>query len=123
MKYLLLLLAIPCLSASECGNKKSNAETEVVKDSIPSCVRQLIDKSLKEVPPNAPVQVEEYVYHAKTVYVFTAQCCDQYNVAYDDSCNMICAPSGGFSGRGDGKCPGFADSAKYVRIVWKNPAK
>ena len=29
---------------------------------------------------------------------------DYDNLLFDDNCNYICAPSGGFSGAGDGKC-------------------
>lgn len=83
----------------------------------------MIDVQQKEIPPNAPVQIEEYVYKGKTVYLFTAQCCDQYNVLYDDSCKMICAPSGGFIGKGDGKCEDFSKMARLVKLIWKESPK
>ena len=83
----------------------------------------MIDVQQKEIPPNAPVQIEEYVYKGKTVYLFTAQCCDQYNVLYDDSCKMICAPSGGFIGKGDGKCEDFLKMARLVKLIWKESPK
>ncbi len=114
MKNLIALLLIPFLSASECGNHK--------KDPVPACVQALIDKGTKE-PMDAPVQIDEYSYNGKKVYLFIAQCCDQYNMLYDDSCKAICAPSGGFTGRGDGKCKDFDSTAKHVKLIWKNPSK
>lgn len=123
MKYLLILLIFPFLSASECGKKKANSGGDVSRDSIPVCVRKILDEQNKEIPPNQPVQIDEYNYNGKTVYLFTAQCCDQYNVLYDDSCKMMCAPSGGIIGKGDGKCEGFTKEAKLIKTIWKEQAK
>ena len=44
----------------------------------------------------------------RPVYLFTPTCCDQFNPLYDADGRYICAPSGGFSGSGDGKCPAWA---------------
>ncbi len=126
MKYLLILLVFPFLSASECGKKKrikSIDKTASIKDSIPVCIRKMIDAGNKEIPPNAPVQVDEYNYNGKTVFLLTAPCCDQFNTLYDDSCQMICSPSGGITGRGDRKCEDFSKTAKHIKLVWENPAK
>lgn len=126
MKYLLILLLVPLFSASKCGeHKKENAgqeNTEAAKDSIPACVQKLIDAGSKEIP-DAPLQVDEYLYKNKKVFLLTAQCCDQFNILYDDSCKAICAPSGGFTGRGDGKCTDFDSTAKHIKLLWKNPSK
>lgn len=124
MKYLLILFIFPFLSASECGKKKDKTGDEAqqnnMPDSIPVCVRQLIDTAANETPSNSPVQVDEYEYMGKTVYLITAHCCDQYNMLYDTSCQPICAPSGGFTGRGDGKCEDFSKTAKHIKLIWKN---
>ena len=117
MKYLLALLICPFLSASECANHKKQVVTtkensEQVKDSIPACVQRMIDSGRKEIP-DAPVQVDEYIFKGKKTFLFTAQCCDQFNMLYDDSCKAICAPSGGFTGRGDLRCTDF-DSLKSI---------
>jgi hypothetical protein len=129
MKYLLLLLVIPALSASECGKKKEKAvtdnETNQVVDSttLPVCLQQLIDNAKKEDPPNLPEQVDVYLYKGNKVYLVTAPCCDFFNLVYDDSCKTICAPSGGITGRGDGRCPDFDSVAKLVKQIWKKPSK
>ena len=123
MKYLLLLLVIPFLSASDCGSKKEKKAVDSKTDTtvLPACVQKMIDDAKKEEPPMPPVQVDEYSYKGKKVYLFTSQCCDFYNLVYDDSCKNLCAPNGGFTGRGDGKCPDFDSTAKRVRTIWKNP--
>lgn len=127
MKYLLILLVFPILSASECGKKKNKkddvTDTEMAKDSVPVCVRKLLNESMKTVPEDEPEQVDEYLYNGKTTYLLTAQCCDQFNTLYDDSCKVICSPTGGITGRGDLKCEDFSKSAKHIKMIWKKSAK
>ena len=125
MKYLLLLLTFPFLSASECGKKKNETVVSATKiadaskDSIPVCVKKIIDDANKETPPNPPLQVDEYLYNGKTVFLVTAPCCDFFNTVYDDSCKMICSPTGGITGQGDGKCKDFSTTAKHIKLIWK----
>jgi hypothetical protein len=122
MKYLLLLLVFPILSASECDQNKKNKTAEnkeAVKDSIPVCVRKMIDDAGKESPANTPEQVDEYLYNGKTVYLFRAPCCDQFNTLYDENCKAICSPTGGFTGRGDRKCEDFSKTARHIKMIWK----
>ena len=127
MKYFLLFFVFPLLSATECGKKKKKPEVAVeqqpVTDTIPLCVQQLIDRAKQEDPPNPPIRVDEYRYGGKTVYLFTAGCCDFFNMLYDTACHPLCAPSGGITGRGDGKCTGFSGSATFVKNIWKNEKK
>ena len=123
MKYLLVLLLVPILSASDCGHHKKESavkeDQQAAKDSIPVCVRALIGKE----PTEAPLQIDEYLYKGKKVYLFTPQCCDQFHMLYDDSCKSICAPTGGFTGRGDGKCTDFDSTAKHVKLIWASSSK
>ena len=112
MKYLLLTLSLPLFLTCQC-NKKTGE--------IPSCIQKKID-SIKAVSKwNPPAEVNEYIYQGKHVYLFSADCCDQYNELSDSNCNYICAPSGGITGSGDMKCPDFRSSAKFVKLIWKDP--
>lgn len=130
MKYLLLAVAFIACTSEKCSHKKKVAEdkaavqvkepvqvVEESKEMLP-CLREIVGKGEKESPPNAPVRIEEYLWNGKRVFLITANCCDQFNEVVDDSCHVICASSGGFSGRGDGKCPDFSKEAKLVRQVW-----
>lgn len=65
------------------------------------------------------MQISSYLYQGKTVYLVTPDCCDQYISLYDDNCNFLCAPSGGLTGKGDGKCPDFYDKATKGTLIWK----
>ncbi len=147
MNYLLSLLLLAVLSVNECCQHKTKPEvvTENKPDSvtgtkpdtviqnqpetkpdskgdIPACVQKQIDEAAKQSRAEAPVQIDEYLYKGKKVYLFTAPCCDQFNTLYDTNCKAICSPSGGFTGRGDGACKDFDSLAKHVKMIWTNPA-
>jgi hypothetical protein len=49
-------------------------------------------------------------YKGKPAYLFQSLCCDQYDYLYDVNGNLICAPSGGIAGGGDGRCEVEADT-------------
>ena len=109
-----LLIAI--LGVSFFGQQCTKTKT----GSIPKCIEQKISDIRKEPRWNPPATVNEYMYNGKTVYLFSSNCCDQYNMVYDSQCNYVCAPSGGITGKGDSKCEDFNTSAKHVKLVWKD---
>jgi hypothetical protein len=113
MKSVLFTLVIFLTIAAEKCKKDSEKE-------IPTCIQQKIDEIKKQSKWNPPAEVYEYRYNGRRVYYFTSNCCDQYNVVYDDKCNQICAPSGGINGKGDMKCGDFNEKAEKVRLVWKD---
>jgi hypothetical protein len=39
------------------------------------------------------------------LYLIRSPCCDQFDYLYTAEGRVFCAPSGGFAGHGDGKCP------------------
>lgn len=85
---------------------------------IPECIQHRINDIAGEPVWNPPASISKYIYHGKTTYLFSSNCCDQFNSLYDESCNHICAPSGGFTGRGDGKCLDFDTEGKFLGRVW-----
>jgi hypothetical protein len=124
-KIFYLILAIIALTGEQCSNKsktkKTNPETTTnlpkdKQDSIPACVLNIIKNS---TPPVTPVQVDEYNYKDRTVYLFTADCCDVFNTVYDQDCKPVCSPSGGITGQGDMQCTDFGETAKFVKHLWK----
>lgn len=90
------------------------------KKLMPSCIQQKITEIKAQPRWNPPAEINEYEYNGKKVYLVTANCCDQYITLVDASCNYICAPSGGITGSGDGKCKDFFQVAKHIRLVWKD---
>ncbi len=114
MKNILLVFAVSFLLSPSCNKNQTNGET-------PLCIMQKVAQMQAEPKSNPPGEVNEYLYKGKRVFLFNAPCCDQYTMLYDASCNYICAPSGGITGRGDGKCTDFDSTAKFVKQIWKDP--
>lgn len=52
----------------------------------------------------ADPQLRLYSYRGRPAYLLNSPCCDQFNYLYDAEGRILCAPSGGLSGRGDGRC-------------------
>lgn len=113
MKIRFVVLAGTLAACASASNQNTAA-------TLPLCVQQRID-SIKARPVQAPpATVYRYQYKGKTVYAFNAPCCDQYNAVVDADCRYLCAPSGGFTGRGDGKCPDFKTAATDETLIWKD---
>ena len=109
--FSILFLILAC-------HRKSPAATS--DKGIPTCIQKKID-SIKQQPVwNPPAEIHEYEYNGKKVYLISADCCDFFTTAVDENCNYVCAPSGGFTGRGDGKCKDFNQNAKMIKVVWKD---
>ena len=125
---LLLLLTATMLACNSKTPPVATLETTPTTDkiqgtakaTIPPCIQHRID-SLKQLPTlNPPAQVDEYDYNGEKVYGFSLGCCDMFYEVYNANCEYVCAPSGGFTGRGDGRCPDFNQNAKLIRVVWKD---
>jgi hypothetical protein len=56
----------------------------------------------------------EFSYKGQRVGYHVAPCCDQLNTVTDAAGNYICAPDGGLTGRGDGLCTDFHETARPV---------
>ncbi len=69
--------------------------------------------------PAAPQAVFEVRYGDGVAYLVQAGCCDQLNPLVDARGVIICHPSGGFTGRGDGRCPAPLPPGER-REVWRH---
>lgn len=66
----------------------------------------------------APRSLDVASFHGpdgRIVYLITPLCCDRLHPLYDAEARYICAPTGGFSGQGDGRCPAWARLASLWR--------
>ena len=70
--------------------------------------------------PAAPQAVYQVRYGNETAYLVKAGCCDQLDPLIDARGVLVCYPSGGFTGRGDGKCPGALPPEGERREVWRH---
>lgn len=87
------------------------------KDDIPICVQQLITDIRSAPVQNPPVRIEEWRIANTVYYYVTSGCCDRFNHLYDNECNIVCAPDGGITGKGDGNCP---TGMTFKKVIWED---
>lgn len=120
MKNILILLSLFILNASDCKSKKNAQKND---ENIPECIQEKITEITSQKVSNPPIKIYSYTYNKETVYYFTPVCCDVYSELYDKDCNRICAPDGGKTGRGDGKCADFFDTKTDEKLIWSDTRK
>jgi len=94
--------------------------TKIPTQQVPSCIKNKIDSFKNEPKENPPRSITQYTYKGNKVYYISAPCCDQFSEVVDSNCNLLGHPDGGFTGKGDGKLPGFKDEAKDEKLIWKD---
>ena len=68
----------------------------------------------------APRVVYQGRYGEGVAYYVQAGCCDQLDPLVDARGVLVCYPTGGYTGRGDGKCPGALPPPGERREVWRH---
>jgi hypothetical protein len=114
MRFILALVVLVAFSAC--------TKTCVEKDNsvVPACILSKIEQLKTQPKGNPAYSVYQYTYNGKKVYYFPPQCCDQFSELYDSNCNLICRPSGGIGGGGDGTCTDFTSTRKDEVLIWKD---
>jgi hypothetical protein len=113
MKWVFALLSLLILRSQSC-KKEGNIR-------VPACIQSKIDAISQQPKYSPPATVYRYLYAGNYVYLFSSNCCDQYNYLYDKDCKVICAPSGGITGGGDRRCSNFSQLATDETLIWKDP--
>lgn len=90
-----------------------------IKTDVPTCIEKKINKLYNSKVQNPPAKVYKWEVDGQVYFLFSSPCCDQYSYLYDEDCNVVCAPSGGFSGSGDGTCPEW-QGQKVETLVWED---
>ena len=117
MKLLLLALCIcASLATASCSQPSST-------DDNPQWVKDLITAFQSDPVGNPPQSIWRYEYRHQTVYYIPPQCCDQYSQLYDANGKVVCAPDGGITGDGDGRCPDFFKERTKERLIWQDQRK
>ena len=102
------------------GRSKILSEGKIEGKNIPACIEAKIQEIKSQPVWNPPAQIWQYQYNGQTVYGISSNCCDQYNRLVDENCNILCSPSGGITGKGDGRCPDFFDKQTDEKLIWKD---
>lgn len=106
MKQPIVLIAIAMmLGGTSCGKPDS-------PQGLPSCLERYVEE-------NHSISVSQGTYKGDTYYVVNPDCCDMFVELFNDRCEYICAPSGGFAGNGDGSCPAWVEGWEANEEVWR----
>lgn len=79
----------------------------------------LLQKRTQAAQRLQPLQIWQLVYQGKTAFYMVEECCDRMNTLHDGAGYARCAPSGGMTGRGDGRCPAPLPPTDQMRLVWE----
>jgi hypothetical protein len=117
-KTFTLWAALLLFLTTACSTDLADAAGQV----CPSDFSAILINQLKQQPKQTPAaEVTQYTYKGSTVYLVTGGCCDNYNYLFDSCGNVICAASGGLTGKGDGRCTDFASAATNPVLLWHDP--
>lgn len=118
MNYLINIALISgiFIFGQQCGS-------EDLPKGTPDCVEAKIQEIVRENVWNPPAKIYRYLYSGKKVFFIPQRCCDIQSQLYDEDCNLICAPDGGFSGKGDGACEDFFSNRAAEQLVWEDVRK
>ena len=87
---------------------------------LPAWLAALVADYDAQPARTAPATVQALPWFGGTAYLVTTACCDQFDPLYDARGVVICHPSGGITGRGDGKCPAVLPPPQDRREVWRH---
>ncbi|WP_374758097.1 DUF6970 domain-containing protein [Fibrella forsythiae] len=100
-----------------------SCSTDAIPADTPACIRDQIAQMQAAPVRNPRGSVTQYSYKGRAVYYIPSDCCDGLNVLLDADCTVICAPDGGFSGSGDGRCRDFYQTATDKKLIWQDDRK
>jgi hypothetical protein len=118
----LLYLSIMSLSllAFQCGKKDEANPSGTCPDSSRALGAKIAELQAKP-KGNPAYTIWAYTWNGQRVYLASDQtCCDQFTTLYDECFNALCAPSGGITGKGDGRCTEFYQQATNQQLVWRD---
>jgi hypothetical protein len=97
--------------------------TRAPANNNPGWVNNLVATFQKDPVGNPPQSIWQYEFKGQTVYYVPAQCCDLYSSLYNAAGDVICAPDGGLTGHGDGRCPDFFQVRGSEKLIWQDSRK
>lgn len=126
-----MFLAVLCVSCAEGDPRPSPPSNPAMSasrpepssiSSLPEWLRGKIGQFEALPPDRAPLGIWQITHKGQPAFYLLSPCCDQYNPLFSAEGNEVCNPSGGFTGRGDGKCPNPMDQGTKATLVWSHPA-
>jgi hypothetical protein len=86
----------------------------------PDWIAALIAQYESERVANPQREIFRYKFEDKIVYYVPPICCDIPSQLFSEDGKLMCYPDGGFTGRGDDRCPTFHKLKREEQLVWKD---
>ncbi len=112
--------AAPLAPPDGSDRASSTPSTRVEVSGLPEWLRIRLADYDAQPGSAAPRAVFEVRWGDGVAYYVKAGCCDQLDPLIDARGVLLCHPSGGFTGRGDGKCPQALPAGPDRREVWRH---
>ena len=116
----ILIIAIFGMAACKPGISPQIPEGATANAQAAPWLNELIQQLQEEAPANPPAKIYRYTYNKQEVYYLTGRCCDIPSKLFDRDGNQLCEPDGGITGKGDGRCPDFAEKRTNETIIWED---
>ena len=112
--------ALPMAPQDESDRAAATPSDRVEAPGVPQWLKIRLADYDAQPDAGAPRAVYALDYAGAPAFLVQAGCCDQLDPLVDARGVLVCYPSGGFTGRGDGKCPGALPPAAERREVWRH---
>lgn len=110
-RFAVLVVLAPTLMAVDCDPAPSTPD----QPELFPC-----DSLFDMEAPGHPILVNVYAWNGADHIVVDKGCCDQFIDVYEvATCDYVCAPEGGITAFGDGRCPTFYDEATFIETAWQ----
>ena len=97
---------LPVVLLSACGGGAAIQAPDAVPALLdPATAMQRIAAYEAAPGSTAAAGMAKYLFQGNPLWLIPSPCCDQFNYLYTATGTALCAPSGGITGGGDGKCP------------------
>ncbi len=112
--------AAPLAPPTDVDRASATPSDRVEVAGLPEWLRIRLADYDAQAGPAAPRAVWQVRYGEGVAYYVQAGCCDQLDPLVDTRGVLVCYPTGGFTGHGDGKCMGALPPMSERREVWRH---
>lgn len=112
--------AAPIAPTTDPDRAGSTPSTRVEVAGLPEWLRIRLADYDAQAGAAAPRAVFQVPWGSGVAYYVQAGCCDQLDPLVDANGVLLCYPTGGYTGHGDGKCKGALPPPAQRREVWRH---
>ena len=99
-------IIFPVMLLTACTSAQPVISEEHDPKELTPAMRREVQRLAQDPQAVTNMPISRVQYLGKEAFLVTSPCCDQFNYLYDQAAKVLCAPTGGFAGQGDGRCKG-----------------